>query len=179
MPLIINAEEIDNNELNKYEGKTRILWIRHAQSVFNAEYEKNGYTQRPTLKDSELTEKGIDQAKAIGKEIGEYDYRFDLAIVSPLRRAFQTYQNSGLRERAKKVIFTALCREHVKDPSDVGIAEIFIEETDEALAKRKDEFIEFLFMRPENTIVVVSHSEFIHACTGIWLDNATGVWTLN
>lgn len=62
-----------------------ITWIRHGQSQWNAENLWQGHTESP------LSEKGIQQAEALGRRLrGEKLYHFDKVYSSDLGRALQT-----------------------------------------------------------------------------------------
>ena len=62
----------------------RILFIRHGETVGNLEQIAHGQTESP------LNKRGIAQAQATGKEISEWDCRFDKIYTSPLSRAKDT-----------------------------------------------------------------------------------------
>jgi 2,3-bisphosphoglycerate-dependent phosphoglycerate mutase len=65
-------------------SKYHITFLRHGESVGNAEDRFQGQADFP------LTEKGRDQACALGERWKREDVTFDLCVASPLLRARQT-----------------------------------------------------------------------------------------
>src|SRR6185503_2144521 len=63
--------------------KTLVL-LRHGQSTWNNENRFTGWT------DVDLTSKGIEEARAAGKQMVSDGYRFDVAYTSVLKRAIRT-----------------------------------------------------------------------------------------
>lgn len=64
----------------------KLVLLRHGESVWNKENRFTGWT------DVDLSEKGINEAKAAGKLLKKEGYRFDLAFNSVLLRAEKTLQ---------------------------------------------------------------------------------------
>jgi 2,3-bisphosphoglycerate-dependent phosphoglycerate mutase len=62
----------------------QLVLIRHGESVWNLENRFTGWA------DVDLTQKGIDQAIAAGKNLKKAGYEFDIAYTSVLRRAIRT-----------------------------------------------------------------------------------------
>jgi len=62
----------------------KIVLMRHGQSTWNLENRFTGWT------DVDLTEQGIEEAKAAGRALREAGFEFDLAYTSVLRRAIRT-----------------------------------------------------------------------------------------
>jgi 2,3-bisphosphoglycerate-dependent phosphoglycerate mutase len=62
----------------------KLVLCRHGQSDWNLKNLFTGWT------DVELTDKGMQEAKAAGQLLKELDYRFDVAYTSVLRRAIWT-----------------------------------------------------------------------------------------
>jgi 2,3-bisphosphoglycerate-dependent phosphoglycerate mutase len=62
----------------------QVVLIRHGESQWNRENRFTGWT------DVDLTEKGVEEAKAAGRLLREEGYVFDLAYVSVLKRALRT-----------------------------------------------------------------------------------------
>ena len=62
----------------------KLVLCRHGQSDWNLKNLFTGWT------DVDLTEKGIQEAKAAGQLLRELDYKFDIAFTSVLRRAIWT-----------------------------------------------------------------------------------------
>ena len=64
----------------------RITIIRHAQSKFNA----GEFRTAEEIRNCKLTDHGKMQAKNL-------DQSFDIIVLSPLKRAIETYVNSNLK----------------------------------------------------------------------------------
>ncbi len=62
----------------------QLVLIRHGQSTWNDENRFTGWT------DVDLTEKGIEEARAGGRLLAEGGFRFDLCYTSVLKRAIRT-----------------------------------------------------------------------------------------
>lgn len=78
------------------------VWlVRHGESKSQSE-ESDDCVNPP------LSTKGIRQAKALSAILS--GYRFDIAYVSPLNRAYDTYRLSGVK--ATRVVVTSLLIEH-------------------------------------------------------------------
>jgi len=63
---------------------TRLVLLRHGESVWNKENRFTGWT------DVDLSEKGITEAKTAGQKLRTEGYVFDLAFTSVLKRAVRT-----------------------------------------------------------------------------------------
>lgn len=64
----------------------RLVLVRHGQSEWNL---KNLFTG---WKDPDLTEKGVEEAKAAGRRLKDEGLKFDIAFTSKLQRAQRTNQ---------------------------------------------------------------------------------------
>lgn len=64
----------------------RLVLVRHGESVWNKENKFTGWT------DVELSEKGIEEAHAIGKKLSELNIEFGIAYTSVLKRAEDTLE---------------------------------------------------------------------------------------
>ncbi len=62
----------------------KLVLIRHGESVWNKANLFTGWT------DVDLSEKGIEEARAAGKSLREAGYAFDVAFTSVLKRAIRT-----------------------------------------------------------------------------------------
>ena len=62
----------------------KLVLCRHGQSIWNLENLFTGWT------DVELTDKGIEEARAAGRQLQELGIRFDVAYTSVLKRAIRT-----------------------------------------------------------------------------------------
>ena len=62
----------------------KLVLVRHGESEWNKENRFTGWT------DVELSEKGVEEAKAAGKTLSEAGYDFDVCYTSYLKRAIHT-----------------------------------------------------------------------------------------
>jgi 2,3-bisphosphoglycerate-dependent phosphoglycerate mutase len=62
----------------------KLVLLRHGESTWNRENRFTGWT------DVDLSPKGIEEARAAGRQLAAGDYRFDLAFTSVLKRAIRT-----------------------------------------------------------------------------------------
>ncbi len=63
---------------------TRIVLLRHGESQWNLENRFTGWT------DVDLSDKGLEEAKAAGRSLKEAGFVFDVAFTSVLKRAIRT-----------------------------------------------------------------------------------------
>src|ERR1043165_4709186 len=63
---------------------TRLVLLRHGESTWNQENRFTGWT------DVDLSQKGVEEARAGGKLIADAGLRFDVAYTSVLKRAIRT-----------------------------------------------------------------------------------------
>jgi len=63
---------------------TKLVLLRHGESISNKENRFGGWT------DSDLSEKGIAEAKKAGQTLKEQGYIFDVAFTSLLKRSIRT-----------------------------------------------------------------------------------------
>jgi len=119
--------------LEHFESRLKqkiILFIRHAQSQYNAWKIKNiinlltVYENKIENYDPCLTELGNNQCKNLKRELDSYNqFQVDLVFVSPLRRAIQTFlnvQTSTIFSDAQTPIVTPLLREMMDTAGDIG-----------------------------------------------------------
>src|SRR5690242_13330437 len=69
----------------------RLVLLRHGESAWNQENRFTGW------KDVDLTEKGIEEARAAGRLLKREGFDFDIAFTSVLKRAIRTL-NFALEE---------------------------------------------------------------------------------
>lgn len=145
------------------------LWfVRHAQSMGNA---YTGMFSPEQLRNCGLSPVGKDQAAVVKGPT-------ELLILSPLRRAIETYVHSGLQ--VKRIMIADCVRELVEDPSSELDLEKWIEkETPEDLQKRVAEAVALIACQPEKKITILSHAIFLNElgkALGIsmrgWMGNA-------
>jgi broad specificity phosphatase PhoE len=130
----------------------KVHFLRHAESIFNAHLTSE--------KDCDLTDKGKEQASQVE---GEYDVVF----CSIMKRTKLTLELSKIKY--SKLIGTDLCREKRSDICDfLAYEDETKKETEEELEQRIKTFIYFLRSQvsPYQTILVVSHGDFIHTLGG-------------
>ena len=87
---IKNNSQDDNNP-NKYyskDTKGKILIMRHGETYFNNEQNKEDRKTNPNFIDCKLTPKGIEQAKSM-KDILN-NLKIEIVYISPMYRTFQT-----------------------------------------------------------------------------------------
>ncbi len=65
-------------------GNTKLVLIRHGESIWNKENRFTGWT------DVDLSEKGIQEAKESGQTLKKENFVFDVAYTSVLKRAIRT-----------------------------------------------------------------------------------------
>lgn len=63
---------------------TKLVLLRHGESLWNKENRFGGWT------DTDLSEKGVAEAKKAGQILNEQGYTFDIAFTSVLKRAIRT-----------------------------------------------------------------------------------------
>jgi broad specificity phosphatase PhoE len=127
----------------------KITIIRHAESKFNArQYETDN-----ELRNCRLSENGKLQAQNLQQS-------FDIIILSPLKRALETYVESNLKSR--KIIISDLFRgqKEISQLSYLENEEIKPENLDD-VRKRAREAIAFLKSLEYDNIGIISHGQFI------------------
>jgi hypothetical protein len=132
----------------------KITIIRHAESLFNS-----GVFEEHELKNCRITENGKNQAKQL-------DLKFDLLILSPLKRAIETYANSNIK--TTNIIISHLFREWKTSGLNMLDGEDETQtETLEQMELRAQNALLFLKTIPmeENrdiNIGIISHHDFTH-----------------
>lgn len=126
-----------------------ITIIRHAQSKFNA----GEYKTEEEIRNCRLTNHGIDQAKQL-------NHSFDLLILSPLKRAFETYVHSNIK--CKHVVISKLVREQLdgRPLNCLDLEEVTSESSDD-VRKRAREAVEYIKKTDSDNIGIISHGCFI------------------
>jgi|TARA_B110001454_G_C12457328_1_gene324665 broad specificity phosphatase PhoE len=174
--------------------KKKVFLIRHGQSEANASTDLDNPTN---YYDTILTPLGKEQALLARSKLEKIN--FDLMICSPLTRTLQTFSLIFPNPISNTIIFP-LAREHLDHSCDVGRhpeelkkdfpnfdfstlqkfwwnnnqvideKEINHESINE-LDVRVHQFKEWITLREENTIAVVSHGTFISRIINFFLDN--------
>lgn len=134
-----------------------VTFLRHCESTFNADMSSDTV-------DATLTEHGKQEAAKLS---GHYD----VVICSPLRRAMQTLDCSGITFTTR--MNDALVREWVCNVSDMMVDEPFHVESYSQFLARVDRFLEYLrcWYGVVKSVLVVSHGDFIHEIGGVGLRN--------
>lgn len=127
-----------------------ILFIRHGESTANSG--ENDCVDAP------LSDKGLVQAQNVKLP---FDVKY--ALVSPLLRARQTFENSVLKD--VKMEICHLCRERVFSPRDLLPGEELVIESDEQFWSRVTAFNHKLkeLEKEHGSVAVVGHSYFFSA----------------
>jgi broad specificity phosphatase PhoE len=171
-----------------------VHFIRHGQSEFNRVWDSTGID--PRIRDAPLSPLGhaqVDVARAAALELQP-----DVVITSPLARAVQTtlglFGGTGV-----PIEVSALHTERVTNTDDIGswphqLAEWFPSlefahlpmvwwhdgpvdeigvpiEPGKVFRARVAAFVESLYLRTEERVVVVGHSTFFRELLGVWLAN--------
>ncbi|MBN2422288.1 histidine phosphatase family protein [Candidatus Woesearchaeota archaeon] len=150
----------------------RLIITRHGETVDNVNRIIQGH------KHGKLTEKGIEQAKKLGKRLTEE--KIDYIYSSDLYRAKETTENIAENHPKSKIIFDKRIRErdygkyNGMKKSEVNWREVDEKETPENvesltdLRKRLEEFYEEILKKHHNqTVLVVSHSTASRILIGI------------
>ena len=126
-----------------------ITIIRHAQSKFNA----GEFNTAEEIRNCKLTDYGKSQSKSL-------DQSFDIIILSPLKRAIETYTNSNLK--SERVIISDLFREQKEDhPLNYLENETIAPESASDARARAREAVKFLKTLDYTNIGIISHGCFI------------------
>ncbi|QKF94678.1 histidine phosphatase superfamily clade-1 [Fadolivirus algeromassiliense] len=127
----------------------KITIIRHAQSHFNA----GNYKTDEEIRNCRITPYGVEQSKQL-------HHSFDVLIISPLKRAMETYLNSNIK--CRQLIMSELFREQKEDkPLNYLDFEEIKPESPEDARKRAREAIEFIKTIKSDNIGIISHGCFI------------------
>jgi broad specificity phosphatase PhoE len=155
-----------------------IYLIRHVESEYNlAQSQGLIFNQR----DVDLTLRGERQAQELAQKLPHL--KFDLILVSPLKRAQRTYELSGLKTQSMMTL--PLIRECRTDLCDFFEGEEVMLETDAEISDRVTAIKDYLRKLPESIhlIALVTHADLIWHLTSVqptgegesygeWLENA-------
>lgn len=143
-----------------------LYFVRHGQSEANVQKTLAGW------QDSPLTEKGLEQAEKLGKELAAGEITFDHIISSPLQRASKTAEilaryldfppdtiiiDKAVKERGGGKLEGKLRRETYEYSEEEAV--VLGAEPFENFVARVSTFQEN-FQRLEGNILLVSHSGF-------------------
>ncbi len=130
----------------------RVTFIRHAEAESNVKNNKHEYT----VGNCGLSDFGKKQANHL-------DLSFDLLIISPLRRAIETYVHSNIKSR--RTIICDLFREHKKSRVNFLENESLIEETEKDFIDRIFKAVEYIKnLKKEDSpknVGIIGHANFI------------------
>lgn len=166
----------------QYRG-TRLLFIRHGQSVANAERRVQGWGDDP------LTQRGEEQVRGLARWLQSHNPVADLLLSSPLQRARQTAEpvgqglglsiqtHHGLKEinlgqfenLTEGDFFAALAGDDYH---------LHVGETDQVFARRViDTMHELLTTHHGQSLIIVSHLGVVCTALAWWLDgDVTHAW---
>lgn len=127
-----------------------ITIIRHAQSEINANHDLPAELSA----NSRLSPKGMEQA-------ADLDFKFDLLILTPLKRTLQTYTFSKIK--TADVMINPLFRELMDGPANLLEMEEYKSESLLELDKRVDIAIAWLreISHSYKSIGIISHFHFL------------------
>jgi broad specificity phosphatase PhoE len=127
----------------------KVTLIRHGQSKFNA----GEYKSDSELRDCGLTDLGINQAKSL-------NYVFDTLVISTLKRAKQTFDNSNIK--SNNILYNDLVREQ-RETGELNylVGEEINPENPDQMRQRVREAINFIKNLPGENIGIISHAFFI------------------
>jgi probable phosphoglycerate mutase len=146
----------------------KLILIRHGETEANFNHILQGRIG------GKLTQKGIDQAKNVGKELKE-KYKIDMVFCSPLARAVETLENILSEDPIEGGIFMSKLLEErdMGEYTGMGTHSINWDELDKnnkinkkmgveswsELGKRVNLFLEDLKLEEAETVLVVSHRD--------------------
>lgn len=126
-----------------------ITFIRHAQSIFNSGEETNP----ALLINCPLSNFGIEQSKKL-------NLHFDILIMSPLKRAIQTYANSNIK--TKEIIISPYIREQIRGESTwLDFENNLPYESIDDMRKRIKYAMNNIYSLKHENIGVISHGDFL------------------
>jgi len=129
--------------LEKLKNK-KVSYVRHAESGYNAYVSKNilnviiaPYKNIVENYDPAITDKGLKQCQALVSVLDTQELeKFDIVMISPFRRAIETYlaiKEAKIIKECSNVMLTCLLRERLDTPCDIGTPLSIIQETHSAI----------------------------------------------
>ncbi|KAK6245824.1 hypothetical protein SCA6_008914 [Theobroma cacao] len=150
--------------------------VRHGQAMHNVEGDINREALlSPHLFDAELSPLGLQQVDRLRKEVHASGMlkRIELVVTSPLYRTMQTaigvFGSESLGEGGNdnfsaisavswpQIMAVELCRDKMMDGEEDSLWNPDVREPDEKVSVRMAQFMKWLWTRPEQEIVIVSH----------------------
>lgn len=139
----------------------KITFIRHAQSEYNiGQHFSNNVS---------ITKDGIIASNSLNQ-------CFDILILSPLKRAIQTYANSNIK--TKKIMISDLFQEFKDKPSNM-MDDDKSYETTENFEIRVNTAIDFLKQLDYSNIVIICHHDFIQKITKFMIGKSISLSNLS
>lgn len=150
----------------------RLFYVRHGETQMNVAGLLSGRTETP------LTEKGIEQAKAAGRELKQKLPRIDLIVCSPYARTYETAKlvaaeigydiekiekNDLFIERTFGVLEGTSGKDFLAQHPYRDLDDVEGSETVEELQKRVERAFAWLQSRKEENVLVVGHGAFARA----------------
>lgn len=150
----------------------KLFYVRHGETEMNVAGLLSGRTETP------LTEKGIEQAKATGKELKQKLPKMDLIVCSPYERTYETarliaqeigypvekiQKNDMFIERTFGVLEGTLGTDFLDKHSYKEFDDVEGSETIENLQKRAGEAFKYLQTLEEDNILIIGHGAFARA----------------
>lgn len=150
----------------------KLFYVRHGETHMNVAGLLSGRTETP------LTEKGIKQAKATGKELKQKLPHIDLIVCSPYERTYETarliaeeigypiekiQKNELFIERTFGVLEGTLGKDFLDKHEYREFDDVEGSETIEELQKRAEKAFKYLETLNEDNILVVGHGAFARA----------------
>ena len=150
----------------------RLFYVRHGETDMNVAGLLSGRIETP------LTSKGIEQAKAAGKELKQKLLHIDLIVCSPYERTYETakliaaeigypiekIQKSDLFiERTFGMLEGTPGKDFLDKHEYREIDDVEGSETIEELQKRADSAFKWLQVVEEDNVLVVGHGAFARA----------------
>lgn len=150
----------------------KLFYVRHGETHMNVAGLLSGRTE------TSLTVKGVDQAKAAGKELKEKLPRIDLIVCSPYERTYETaklianeigyplgkiQRNDMFIERTFGVLEGTPGKNFLDKHEYREFDDVEGSETIEELQKRAEVAFEWLQSLKEDNVLVVGHGAFARA----------------
>jgi len=147
----------------------RLYLVRHAETVMNVKGVFSGLTE------TDLTQRGKEQAKATGRKLKQKKPSIDLIVCSPSRRTYDTakliarelgypedriIKNKLLVERGYGELEGKFGQEFWQRSSFKDLDNVPNAETVPQMAKRAQKAYEYLININQDNVLVVSHGSF-------------------
>ena len=151
----------------------KVLLVRHGETQWSLD------GRHTSISDIGLTQNGIDQAKMLNGVLA--NKKFDLVASSPLRRAQDTYLNSGLKDECET--WDELIEWRYGDYEGVTTQEIHSHnpewnifdhgapggESPVEITERADSIIEKIYDSNCSSICLFSHGHILRVLAGRWI----------